>query len=109
MSYKNTNKMSIDEFRRDLSRSAKYVVDINSLFSVCGASPVRGNFKADKIVISTTYPESIWLVSGENYIDICQIQDIVRSIDDIGRRVYSIRCGRLAELEKTVTIISCEL
>lgn len=100
-------KLTINEFSQCVSKPSEYDVDINSLIGACGASPVRGSFKAQRIVVSTAYPEAIWLVSGKNYIDISQIQKILLRTDKIGRRVYEIHCGSIKSLKKTVLITEC--
>lgn len=98
------DEISIDAFCCDVIASAEFRVDVNSLLGVCGASPVRVHYKTDKIVVSNTYPESILLASGENYINISQIRKIIRIISDEGKVTYEIVCGRLKSLETTVVI-----
>lgn len=98
------DEISIDTFSIDVLSATEYSVDVNALLGVCGASPIRVHYKTDTIVVTTTYPESILLKSGDNYINISQIQKIVRSIDEKGKVAYDIVCGRLKEFETTVKI-----
>lgn len=97
-------EISIDEFSADISPSEQYSVDINALLGVCGASPVRVRFRTDKIIVNTTYPESILLLSGESYVDIHQIQKIIKNNVSDGKVCYEIVCGILKVLETTVVI-----
>lgn len=98
------DEISIDTFSIDVLSATEYAVDINALLGVCGASPIRVHYKTDAIAVTTTYPESILLKSGDNYINISQIQKIVRTIDEEGKVAYDIICGRLKEFETTVKI-----
>lgn len=98
------DEISIDIFSRDVIATSEYQVDINALLGVCGASPIRVHYKTDKIIAINTYPESILLISGENYISISQIQKIVRIIAENGKISYEITCGRLKPFETTIKI-----
>lgn len=98
------DEISIDVFCLDVLAATEYQVDVNALIGACGASPVHVHYKTDKIVVADTYPESITLVSGENYITVSQIQKIIRIVSDEGKATYEILCGRLKELETTVKL-----
>lgn len=99
------DEITLDIFSLDVLTATEYLVDINALLGVCGASPVRIHFKTDKVVVTDTCPESILLASGDNYINISQIQKITRIVKENGKVTYEIVCGRLKELETTVQII----
>lgn len=98
------NEITLDIFSLDVLAATEYLVDINSLLGVCGASPVRVHFKTDKVVVTDTCPEAILLASGDNYINISQIQKITRIVAEDGKATYEIVCGRLKNLETTVKI-----
>lgn len=97
-------EISIDDFCCDVLTSSEYIVNVNNLIGVCGASPIRVHYRTDKIIVSTTYPESILLQSGENYINLSQIQAIHKIESEDGKLSYKIECGRLKELKMTVEI-----
>lgn len=97
-------EISIGEFFADMSPSVQYIVDINALLGVCGASPIHVHYRTNKIVVTDTYPESIILVSGESFILVSQIQKIFRNIDCNGKISYEIVCGRLKDLKTALTI-----
>mgnify|MGYP000860835883 CR=1 FL=1 len=98
------DEISIDTFCCDILTASEYLVNVNALIGACGASPVHVHYKTNKIVVTTTYPESILLVSRENYISISQIQKIAREVSDSGKTTYKIVCGRLNEMKMTVEI-----
>lgn len=98
------DEISIDTFSIDVLSATEYSVDANALLGVCGASPIRVHYKTDAIIVTTTYPESILLKSGDNYININQIQKIIRTIDEKGKVSYDIVCGRLKPFKTTVKI-----
>ena len=98
------DEITLDIFSLDMLATTEYLVDINSLLGVCGASPIHTHFKTDKVIVTDTYPESIILASGDNYINISQIQKITRIVAENGKISYEIVCGRLKDLETTVKI-----
>ncbi len=98
------DEISIDTFCCDVLTTSEYLVDVNALIGACGASPVHVHYKTDKIVVTNTYPESILLANGENYINISQIQKIIREVADNGKATYKIVCGRLDEMKTVVKI-----
>lgn len=100
----NKDEISIEAFSTDVSADQEYLVDVNALLGVCGASPINAQYKTKKIVTINTYPESILLASGDNYIHINQIKKIEKSLvnDKIS---YEITCGILKSLETTIKIV----
>ena len=102
--YMHKEEISIGEFFADMSPSIQYIVDINALLGVCGASPIHVHYKTNKIVVTDTYPESIIVGSGNSYINISQIQKIFRTIDSNGKVSYEIVCGRLKDLKTTLVM-----
>lgn len=98
------NEISISIFSRDISTTSEYEVDVNTLLGVCGASPIRVHYKTDRVMVSDTYPESILLASGSNYITINQIQKIIKTTSKDDKATYEIVCGRLKTFKTTVKI-----
>ena len=97
-------EISFDEFCNSIAGKKDFIVDINALCDFCAASPIHAHFKTTNVLISDTYPESIVLIGGENYINIGQIQKISRKMDSDNKYVYEILCGRIKELQKVITL-----
>ena len=99
-----TKEISLSEFIQDVSANKKYVVDINSLLGVCGASPVHVHYETDKIDVDEFYPAEISLESGKNSVSIGMITKIIKREDDLGVISYEIHCGNIKELAMIVCI-----
>lgn len=99
-----TKDLSLSEFRADISTGTKFLVDINSLLGVCGASPVRVHYETDKIDVDEFYPTNILLKHGENYVNITMITKIIKKEDNLGVISYEIYCGELEEFTAKVVI-----
>lgn len=97
-------EISISELRMETENGKKYLVDVNALLGVCGASPIRVKYNANEIIVMDVYPESIFFMSGENYIMLNQIQKIFKISPKDGKATYEILCGKLKSLETTVRI-----
>lgn len=97
-------EISLKRFREEIANDAKYNVDINALLGLCGASPIRIYYKTDVIIVTDIFPESILLVSGDNYISINQIIKIYKGENSDGAVSYAIVCGELEALRISVII-----
>lgn len=98
-----TQEISLETFKVEINDATEYCIDLNLLMNTCGASPVQIQFKTDKIVVLTEYPERIVLKSGESLISISQITQITCTESD-GKKVYTVSCGYIDELKTTVKI-----
>lgn len=96
--------ISMEELKESMPPGYIYVVDVNSLLGVCGASPVHMYFEADKISVKTLHPRSILLNSGTNDVYITQIKSVVQSVNDDGCDTYEVVCGYPKWVETTVKI-----
>lgn len=99
-----TKEISLSEFIQDVSTNEKYVVDINSLLGVCGASPLRVHYETDRVDVNEFFPTKILLWSGKNYVSIEMITKIIKIEDNLGVISYEIHCGSLVELTAKVVI-----
>lgn len=98
------NEITLENFCVDILSNSEYFVDVNSLFNICGASPIHIQYKTDKIIVVDIYPEQVVLKSGESLISISQIQKIIKIVTDRGKIAYKIFCGRLESLKMVVKI-----
>lgn len=96
-------EISLKDFENDVSRAFEFVVDINALLQVCGASPICVHYKTDKIIVVTTFPERIVLKSGDSYINLSQIKKITRQKNG-AKCTYTLLCGVLKGLETTIKL-----
>lgn len=96
--------ISMEELKESMPPGNIYVVDVNSLLDVCGASPVHIYFEANKAFIRTLYPKYILLKNDTNDVYVTQIKSIVRTIDDDSCDVFEITCGYPKWTETTVKI-----
>lgn len=94
-------EITISEFAHEVSTTPEGVVDVNALLNVHGSSPVRAYYKTDKVIVLDVFPESILLMSGDNYISVGQIKKIFRCVG-LAVTTYEIVCGRLAEDKTSV-------
>lgn len=99
-----TKEISLSEFIQDISVNEKYIVDVNSLLDVCGASPVHVHYETDKISVYEFHPERIVLKNGRNSINISMITKIIKREDDLGITSYEIHCGDIESLKEIVVI-----
>lgn len=96
-------EISLKDFKNDVYQASEFVVDINALLQVCGASPICVHYKTDKIIVITTFPERIILKSGNSYINLSQIKKITRQ-NSGDKCTYKLQCGILEELETTINL-----
>lgn len=96
-------EISLKDFENDVSQTSEFVVDINALLQVCGASPICVHYKTDKIIVITTFPERIVLKSGDSYINLSQIKRITKQKSG-AKCVYELLCGVLEGLETTIKL-----
>lgn len=96
--------ITLEELKKDLMGSNIIAVNINQVFNLCGASPIHIDYKTDKVIIKSSYPECIVLHSGISSIILSQIKHIVKKNEN-GRNVYDIICG-ISDNSQTVVTIS---
>ena len=96
-------EISIKNFKDDVSQTSEFIVDINALLQVCGASPVCVHYKTDKIIVVDTFPERVILKCGDSYIDLSQIKKITKQKSG-EKCIYTLICGTLKEFETTIKI-----
>lgn len=96
-------EISLKDLKNDVSQSSEFIVDINALLQVCGASPICVHYKTDKIIVITTFPERVVLKSGDSYINLSQIKKITKQ-NSGDKCNYMLYCGVLEGLETTIKL-----